>query len=1026
MMQATKEQQLAINKEGSNILVSAGAGSGKTAVLTERVCRKVKEGIDIRKILVLTFTNEAAGEMKARIRSKLEEENIKDQLEYIDSAFITTFDAFSLYVVRKEHELLNISQNISIIDSSIVDLEKKRIIEEIFLELYKTKDQDFLNLIKDFTNRDDQVIKDAILNIKNSLDLIYDKENYLNTYIDKYYNEEYIDKIFQEYFLYLKEQCLEIESYLYALEDLIDGDLYTKVYEKYSKFIKPKTYNDLYKIKDKITIQFKNISEEASEIKDLLKERVAMVMELAKYSEEELKEQYRSTKTYVKAIIKIILELDKRLDEYKSRNEAYEFLDIAHMAIKIVKDFPEVRQEFKNNYNEILIDEYQDTNDLQEMFISEIENNNVYMVGDIKQSIYRFRNANPKIFKKKYSEYTKHMGGEKIDLLKNFRSREEVLNNINEIFEILMSDELGGAAYKKDQKMIYGNLDYSVNGANNNNNNMSIYTYDSVSPKFSNGEVEAFIIGKDIKDKVSSHYQVYDFKKKKNRDAVYSDFCIILDRGTEMARYKKIFEYLNIPMEVYKDSDLTVQDSLLIIKNIIGLILAINRQEYNTKMKYYFVSIARSFLSDLNDNDIFKMINDNTFYESDIYQKCYKIAKDLELKTPMDVLEEIILDFDIYERLILVGDVDAEINRLDYLKDLVLNMEDLGFTIQDEKEYLEQMIEGKAEIRYKEARMDVNCVKIMNIHKSKGLQFPICYFAGLDKDFNLRDMQSRFMFSLDYGILTPFYKEGIGTTFVKELIKDNYRKEEISEKIRLFYVALTRAQEKIIMVMPNLDIKEVRKEEISLTQGKRYKSFYDFMKVISGNLKPYISLIDVEKLGLTKDYNNIINIIKDNIKLEETMIFKEKNIESNLVENKHASKNVTNLVTYEEEQTLRYGTKLHEMLELTNFKEESNNKYVNNLKEKFDFKNATIYQELEFIYNMNDEEYHGIIDLMLEYDDEIKVIDYKLKNINDEEYIKQLNVYYNYIKQVSNKKISLYLYSILNNEIKELNVLQNI
>ena len=377
-------------------------------------------------------------------------------------------------------------------------------------------------------------------------------------------------------------------------------------------------------------------------------------------------------------------------------------------------------------------------------------------------------------------------------------------------------------------------------------------------------------------------------------------------------------------------------------------------------------------------------------------------------------------------RLILVGDVDAEINRLDYLKDLVLNMEDLGFTIQDEKEYLEQMIEGKAEIRYKEARMDVNCVKIMNIHKSKGLQFPICYFAGLDKDFNLRDMQSRFMFSLDYGILTPFYKEGIGTTFVKELIKDNYRKEEISEKIRLFYVALTRAQEKIIMVMPNLDIKEVRKEEISLTQGKRYKSFYDFMKVISGNLKPYISLIDVEKLGLTKDYNNIINIIKDNIKLEETMIFKEKNIESNLVENKHASKNVTNLVTYEEEQTLRYGTKLHEMLELTNFKEESNNKYVNNLKEKFDFKNATIYQELEFIYNMNDEEYHGIIDLMLEYDDEIKVIDYKLKNINDEEYIKQLNVYYNYIKQVSNKKISLYLYSILNNEIKELNVLQNI
>ena len=139
-MQATKEQQLAIDKEGTNIIVSAGAGSGKTAVLSERVLRKVKDGVDIRRILVLTFTNEAAGEMKSRIRNKIKEAGIVEQLEYIDTAYITTFDAFALAVVKKYHYLLNISKNITIGDSSIIGLEKKRIIEDIFTELYAKKD----------------------------------------------------------------------------------------------------------------------------------------------------------------------------------------------------------------------------------------------------------------------------------------------------------------------------------------------------------------------------------------------------------------------------------------------------------------------------------------------------------------------------------------------------------------------------------------------------------------------------------------------------------------------------------------------------------------------------------------------------------------------------------------------------------------------------------------------------------------------------------------------------------------------
>ena len=183
-MKWTKEQQLAIAKEGTNLIISAGAGSGKTAVLSERVLRKLKEGIDIRNILILTFTNEAAKEMKERIRKKIKKEGLTEQLSLIDAAYITTFDAYALDIVKKYHYLFNLDSNLSIIDSSIIDLQKKRFLEEITLELFSTKDSNYLKLVRDFTSRDDATIKEAILNIAKSLDLRYDKKEYLNNYID--------------------------------------------------------------------------------------------------------------------------------------------------------------------------------------------------------------------------------------------------------------------------------------------------------------------------------------------------------------------------------------------------------------------------------------------------------------------------------------------------------------------------------------------------------------------------------------------------------------------------------------------------------------------------------------------------------------------------------------------------------------------------------------------------------------------------------------------------------------------------
>ena len=1022
MMDLTPEQQLAVDLEGTNIIVSAGAGSGKTAVLSERVIRKLKDGIDIRNILMLTFTNEAAGEMANRIRKKIKKAGLTSQLEFLDQAYITTFDAFALSLVKKYHYVLNIDKSIDIIDSSIIDLKRNEFLEEIFLSLYEAKDEKFLKLIGDFTTRDDEVIKKAILSINKSLDLKYDKEDYIDNYVNNFYNNKYIEQLFAEYFNYLKKISLELEDSVLILENFMDSSSYENIYNSLSKLFRPNSYNDLYKNNNIILPRFTKVDSSGISVKENIQELFKELNELVIYSEDELKNNYFCTKDYVEVILKIIKMLDEKISLYKKEHNSYEFTDIAKMAISIVKDNEDIRLELKDKFNEIMIDEYQDTNDLQETFIKLLENDNVYMVGDIKQSIYRFRNANPLIFKDKYDRYGINNGGKKIDLLKNFRSREEVLYNINEIFAPLMTQDIGGINYKESHAMVYGNKAYIEKGANDYNNYLDILTYNNEDKKYTNDEIEAFIIAKDIKKKIEEKYLVFDFDKECNRDVTYNDFCIILDRGSKMSLFKKVFEYLDIPMEVYKDNNLIEENDIFIIKNIIGLILSIKDGIYNKNLKYYFTSVARSYIGNLCDNEIFKCFEENKIFKTDIYNKCYEISKDIDIMTPNILLKRIIKDFDFYDKFILVGNVDAAIKRINYLLELSKNVENLGFSIIDFSNYLNEMIDSDQEIKYKEAKSNSISVKLMNIHKSKGLEFPICYFAGFPKSFNISDLKNKFMFDNKYGILTPFYKEGIGETFVKTLVKNNYYLNEVAEKIRLFYVALTRAKEKMIMVMPNIEDKKYVKDEISFMDGIKFRSFYDFIKSISGNLAKYMISVDLNNVGVTKDYEFSKSLSKNMVNNEDAnMLFIEDEIPFIEIEKKHASKTIKEILSVSDEKTLKFGTKIHELLELTDFKNaNTDNKYVNHLLNTFDFNSAKIYQELEFSYELDDVLYHGIIDLMLEYEDKIFIIDYKLKNIDDENYIKQLNVYYNYVKCISNKDVHMYLYSILDNVTKEI------
>ncbi len=1037
----TKEQLSAINAEGKNIIVSAGAGSGKTAVLSERVLRKLKEGVNINELLILTFTNAAAKEMKERIRKKIKsDKSLFKQLNLIDASYITTFDSFALSTVKKYHYLINVSPNISVIDSSLIRLEKEKILDQIFDEKYMREDKLFEKLIGDFCIKDDKEIKKYILSINDKLDLKFDKRIYLKNYLKMVFDECKVKEDILEFESILKSKIIEISSILEELSFITDGEYYYSLKDALNPLIESKNYNDiLYNL----NISIPKLPSGSSDEVKMLKTNISCVLKelksQCKYKNiDEIYNQIMSTYDYVKCIIEIILMLDEKIYEYKFKNDMFEFTDIAVLAIEILKENEDVRDELKNQFNEIMIDEYQDTNDIQEEFISLISNNNVYMVGDIKQSIYRFRNANPYIFKNKYDNYKDNNGGFKIDLNKNFRSRKEVLNNINTIFEVMMDNSLGGAEYKESHEMIFGNTSYDEKGNVNQNNDLEIYNYNyDKNGIYTREEIEAFIIANDIKKKVELGYKVFDKDELIIRNISYSDFVILMDKSTSFSLYKKIFEYLEVPLTIYKDEKITEDIVLSMLKNILLLIQKVHDKEYDIKFKYLFISVFRSPLFETNDDMIFNCFKNNNFKENELYELCFKLSEYIDNMSIKDFVNIVIDEFGFYENFIKIGNVNSNIIKLDYILNVTDNFSSLGYTIKDFSEYLQQIIEKKYDIKFNENKETGNSVKIMTIHKSKGLEYHVCYYPGLYSKFNISDLNDKFMFDNKYGIISPVFDEGIDSTIYKELVKDNYIKEEISEKIRLFYVGLTRAKEKMILVCDlDKDTTYNKKENGVLKDISRikYRSFKDMILSVKEYLYDYITNINIDDINITKDYNLIKknNYLQFIDKTNEKILVNELKIETKNIEEKSFSKRTNNLLNKSTKENIKLGLDMHYIFEIVDFKNPNldkldisdfykdkvikflNNDLFNNIDA------AKIYKEYEFMYKKDNISYHGIIDLMLVYDDKIDIIDYKLKNIEDEKYINQLNGYKDYIKNKTGKEVVIYLYSIMDEELKAL------
>ena len=568
----TKEQECAIHKKGDNILVAAAAGSGKTAVLVERIVNKItNENIDVDKLLVVTFTNAAATEMRERvldaIYKKLEEDpnnfHLQKQLMLLPKSNICTIHSFCLEVIRNNFYEIDISPNFKIGDTLELEILKQEVLEELFEEKYENYNEDFLKLINIYTGyRGDEPLKEIILNIYKFIQSSPFPEKWINEKIQMFNVDEdtnftetvwgkiLINEVKEEIYLLIQEltsikndliKFPELEKFIKTI--IID-------IQKLESIIKLEEWDDLYSSINTLVFdrwpQDKNIEnslkDEAKDKRNDIKKKFNKIRDKIMLCNsyqaiKDINEMY-----YVLEKIKnIVLEFMDRFQDAKKERNIIDFNDIEHYALKILEK-EEVAEKYRKKFVEIAIDEYQDSNLVQEYILNTISNNkNIFMVGDVKQSIYKFRQARPDLFLNKYNTYKlkqdkKENEDLKIQLFKNFRSRNNVLDITNLLFENIMSKKVGEIDYTEEEFLNLG-ADYPEKEIKTE---LDIIDLKENKEEIEEQEIlentvlEARFVANRVQKLIDSKYQVYDNKKQEYRDIQYKDIVILL-RSTSIA-----------------------------------------------------------------------------------------------------------------------------------------------------------------------------------------------------------------------------------------------------------------------------------------------------------------------------------------------------------------------------------------------------------------------------------------------------------------------------------------------------------
>ena len=872
-----------------------------------------------------------------KIEENPEDENLQKQVILLNKASISTIHSFCLDVIKNNFYEIDVSANTRIADDSEILLLQQEVIDDLFEEKYEEEDSNFIKLIKTYTKyNQDEVLKDLILRVYSYIQAspfpeewleeqigklnIEDNTNFSDTVWGKIITEN-ANQILEDSILKLQNirtkmtRFPELDKFTAKIED--DIDKYTYIQNNLSDWDTAveaiNTLKNAIWTKDqKIT---NDLKDEAKDVRESTKDEFKKVKKLMNCSSEEAVQDIKYMYPILKMLKDLILEFSQKFYQRKREKNIMDFSDMEHLALKILvkKDEngnvvkSEIAKKYENKFEEIAIDEYQDSNLVQEYILTSVSRgNNIFMVGDVKQSIYKFRQARPKLFLDKYDSYKlEPVDGEdrKIQLFKNFRSRSNILDFTNLVFEDIMSRELGNIEYNQDEYLNLGanfeeiqNQDYKteLEILDLSEENDDIWKTDEEETEEEQEKVEdvvleARFVARKIKELIDSKYQIID-KKTGRRDIQYKDIAILLRTSSGVANvYEKEISELEIP--VYSDSSSQYLQSVE-IETIMSLLRIIN----NPMQDIPLVTVMRSPIGNFTDNELIeiRMVDRNSsFYEALLKSDLEKAHRFLSLLKELREDEEYMtLDEWIWNIYTKTG----YMNYVNLMPNGALRVSNLRMLFERAKQYEEASFKGLYnfinfidKIKFNQEDLKAakiigeneNVVRIMTIHKSKGLEFPVVILAGVGKQFNFRDLNGKILLDQDLG-MGPQYIDSDRyiefKTLAKKALAIKAKNEAISEEMRILYVALTRAKEKLIIVGRQKDVNKKMSEKQKLLE---IYSTIDDNKINPYLLQKYKTYLDwLELIYLKEGVANTKNLFTVNInKREKTSVKIENEVE---------------------------------------------------------------------------------------------------------------------------------------------------
>ena len=894
----TTEQQQVIDLRNRNILVSAAAGSGKTAVLVERIVKIITDKnhpVDIDHLLIVTFTNAAAAEMRERIGNAIEKaldeqpgnEHLLRQLTLIHNAQITTIDSFCLYVVRNHFHEIDLEPNFRIGDEGELKLLREDVLGRVLEQNYEEPSEAFSDFVEGYASgRTDVALNEMILQLYEFSRSYPWPEKWLDSFVGAYRIEtrEELDRAewlapLTENICFVLKDCEQLLKQALAITQQDDGpDMYEKAVqsdlEKYEGLSRLTSFCELSGALSDIKYDrlassrgFEGDPDKLELVKSLREQAKDVVKKLCKQyffcSPEMMIEQLERTEPMLEEVVRLTKQFADEFAAAKRRKNLVDFHDVEHFALQILVDeetekAKKTAEEFRDTFEEIMIDEYQDSNEVQETLLRSISReergeNNIFMVGDVKQSIYRFRLARPELFMKKYDSYSlEESTTQRIDLHKNFRSREEVLTCTNDIFYKIMARSLGNVEYDAEAAL-YPGASYPVSA----DFIPEILLADSNDELLEDTELtdkktlEAKIVAEEIKHLMKTQ-PVTDKAAGTLRAARYSDIVILLRSLSGWA--DSLVEVLNengIPAHTVSS---TGYFSTVEVQTVLSMLRLLDNPRQDIPM----AAVLRSPMAGLTDEELAvlrledgsvpfheavlelaeglyeedgqKEISDSEAdseadqkqgrnadgkKEDDIettahrkllkFYKKYRQLRQLVPDTPIHELIEIILRETGYGHYVAAMPAGSRRTaNLNMLLEKAAAYEKTSYKgLFHFVRYIDEL--QKYDVDFGEADMvgeNEDVVRIMSIHKSKGLEFPIVIVSGMGKNFNKQDTRSKMVLHPELGIGLDYMdgkKRIKSPTIAKKAIAKQIDLENLGEELRVLYVALTRAKEKLIL-----------------------------------------------------------------------------------------------------------------------------------------------------------------------------------------------------------------------------------